>query len=258
MKSLSLPTVETPRDFFLGGLYSLVLSALIGMLFFQMLQGLDKIHSYALKKSDAISVTLSDAVFKTSKSHTASQVRPQMKKPDSTPKKRNSEAVTEDISSLFSNVKTQRVVHTKRPAPTKKIDSRRLAALQKRIKTTKKRAPSLTSERVKSLSLVHPPHRTGGKSASGGAEVDAYYAKIQAKIYENFYPPANSEGAVSRVRIRLSPDGRLLEYKILRKAGEPFFDREVQQLGDRLQRVMFERNPKGKETVLDVSLISKE
>ncbi len=258
MKSLSLPTVETPRDFLLGGLYSLVLSALIGMLFFQMLQGLDKIHSYALKKSDTITVTLTDAVFKTSKTHNTPKVTPQKKTMNTSQTKPVPEAVTEDISSLFSTVKTQRLVHKKRPAPPKKIDSKRLAALQKRIKTTKKRAPSLTAERVKSLSLVHPPRIAGGKSRSGGAEVDAYYAKIQAKIYENFYPPANSRGAVARVRIRLSPDGRLLEYKILTKAGEPFFDQEVQQLGSRLRHVTFERNPKGKETVLDVSLISKE
>lgn len=257
MKSLSLPTVETSRDFYLGGLYAVVLFLLIAMIFFQILQGLDKIHSYALKKSDRITVTLSDEVYKTSNVQQTTKPLPQPKsEPKSAPKE--SVAPPQDISSLFSEVKTQKVVHKKRAPSKKKIDSKRLAALQKRIKTVKKRTPSATAQKVKSLSLVHPPKTAGGKTASGGAEVDAYYAKIQATIYNNFFPPSNSQGSVAKIRIRITADGRLAGYKVLRRSGEPFFDQEVAQLGERLKQVRFEPNPKGKETVLDVSLISKE
>jgi len=155
-------------------------------------------------------------------------------------------------------VQTQKIVHKARPKETEKIDAKRMASLQKRIKTSEKRTVSATAERVKNLALVKPSQEAGGSKTSGGAEVNAYYAKIQATIYDNFFPPANTEGAVSLIRIWLSASGKMTRFEVLRRSGDPLFDEEVKALESRLEHVAFERNPKGNEAVLNVSLVSKE
>lgn len=257
MKSLSLPTADSSRDFFLGGLYAVTLTLLFALIFFQLLRGLDKIHSYALQKQSTVTVSLVNMPLTTTKQRNTSKPVPQQEqKPVSELEKAT--APVKDISSLFSEVKTQKIVHKKRPVKQQKIDSKRIAALQKRIKTTSKRKTSATAQRVKNLSLVRPSKSAGGSKASGGAEVNAYFAKIQATIYEHFYPPVNSQGSVSLVRIWLSASGRMTRFKVLRRSGELLFDQEVDQLAKRLAAIAFEHNPKGKEAVLDVSLVSKE
>ncbi|HHH73020.1 MAG TPA: hypothetical protein ENL04_04270 [Sulfuricurvum sp.] len=257
MKSLSLPTAEKGRDFYLGGLYAVTLTVLFSLIFIQLLKGLDKMHSYALQKQSTVTVSLVTMPLTTTKqSNTSKPVPKKEQKP--TAKPLEASAPVEDISSLFSDVKTQKIVHKKRPTQQKKIDSKRIAALQKRIKTTQKRKMSATAEQVKRLSLVRPSQEGGGTKASGGAEINAYFAKIQATIYEEFFPPVNSQGSVSLVRIWLSASGRMTRFEVLRRSGEPLFDHEVDQLSKRLAGITFERNPKGKEAVLDVSLVSKE
>lgn len=257
MKSLSLPRVETPRDFYLGALYALALTLLISLIFFKLLDGLGKIHSYALKKQSTVTVSLVNMPLTTTKQKPTPKPVPKQKQ-EAAAKPTETSAPVEDISSLFSEVKTQKIVHKKRPVKQQKLDSKRIAALQKRIKTTHKRKASETSKTVKNLSLVRPMQHAGGMAASGGEEVNAYFAKIQATIYEQFFPPVNSQGSVAQVRIWLSTSGRLTRFKILRRSGEPLFDQEVERLGKRLAGIMFERNPQGKEAVLDVSLVSKE
>lgn len=258
MKFHSLPTVDDPRDFYLGGLYSVVLFLLIAMLFFQLLRGLDKVHNYAFALRSAVTVSLVD-LPSVSMKHRKTPEPKQAEEPvaESLPEETPAPPV-QDISSLFSGVETQKIVHTKREDQSKQIDAKRLAALQKRIKTAEKRKSSATAQKVKNLSLVRPTHVSGGQTASGGTEVDAYYAKIQATIYDNFFPPANSEGSVALVRIWMSPGGRIIRFKVLRPSRMARFDEEVAQLEQRLRQVQFEPNPKGKEAVLDVSLVSKE
>jgi len=261
VKSLSLPTVERPSDFYLGGLFALVLFALIVMVFYMMLTGLQRIHSYAMKKSASVTVSLVDMNVPTSKVRNTPRVKPvpKVEQPKSKPVPKTPPAPAPDISSLFSEVKTERIVHKKRVKPTPKtIDTKRIASLQTRLKTSKKRKISATAKKVENLSLIKPVRRSGGKAASGGDKVNAYYAKIQATIYAHFYPPANSAGAVARIRITVDASGTMRDYRVLQYSGEPFFDQEVDRLKDRLRQVAFERNPDGRQVVLDVSLISKE
>lgn len=257
MKSLSLPTVDSRRDFQLGGVYAVVLLALIAMIFFRILEGLDEIHSYALQKSTAVTVSLSTVPLPTSKQNDTPRPVPKPKQEEAAAVEEKS-APVEDISSLFSEVKTQKIVHKAKPKPSNEIDAKRIAALQKRIKTTQKRAVSKTAESVKNLSLVKPAQPAGGAQASGGKEVDAYLGKIQAVIYDNFFPPANSQGSVAQIRIWVSVDGKLTRFKVLRRSGEPFFDQEVERLEQRLKSVSFGHNPNEKETVFDIRLVSKE
>ena len=257
VKSRLLPTADTHNDFYLGGLYALVLFALIVMLFFRVLQGLSEIHTYALQQSTSVTVSLTSVPLPTSKKTDAPRPVPkEEQKPEPAPAAETAPA--EDISSLFSDVHTQKIVHKERPKEADKVDAKRVAALQKRIKTSEKRTTSATAEAVKNLALVKPSQEQGGSKTSGGAEVNAYYARIQAIIYDNFFPPANTEGAVSLIRIWLSASGKMTRFEVLRRSGDTLFDEEVRALESRLKQVAFERNPKGNEAVLDVSLVSKE
>jgi len=252
-----LPRADTDQDFYLGAAYSFVLFALIVMLFFRILQGLSEIHSYALQKSTTVTVSLNMVPVVTSKKHDTPKPQPQEKVETQTAPEETTSPV-EDLSSLFSDVKTQKIVTKAKPKESQKIDTNRLAALQKRIKTSEKRAPSATADKVKNLALVKPSQDASGSKTSGGKDVDAYYAKIQATIYDQFFPPVNSEGSVALIRIWLSPSGQMTRFEILRRSGEPMFDQEVEQLEQRLRRIRFESNPRGIEAVLDVSLVSKE
>ena len=257
MKSHLLPRAETARDFYLGGLYAVVLFALIVMLFFRILQGLDEIRSYAFEQNTVVTVSLNTLPVITSKKTDAPKPQPK-EKVEPAPAPEKTAQPVEDISSLFSDVKTQKIVPKARPKESEKIDSKRLAALQKQIRTSEKRASTATADKVRNLTLVKPSQEAGGSKTSGGKDVDAYYAKIQATIYDNFYPPANSEGSVALIRIWLSASGKMTRYVILRRSGEPTFDEEVANLEQRLRQVTFENNPRGNEAVLDVSLVSKE
>jgi len=256
VKSRSLPTVDNPWDFQLGGLYALILLLFILLIFFRIVQGLDEIHSYALQKSSAVRVSLETVPALTAAKKSTPTPRPESKPVSAA--KSDDQAVIEDISSLFSELQTQKIVQKKRPKPQKKIDSKRIASLQKRIKTTEKRSDSHTAEMMKTLKLVTPVQPSGGGQASGGKEVDAYFGKIQALIYENFFPPVNSQGLVAQIRIRISAAGKLTQFKLLRASGDAAFDHEIALLEQRLRSVSFAKNPDNKEAVLDVRLVSKE
>lgn len=257
MKSHSLPTVDSRQNFYLGGIYALVLTALIVMIFYRILQGLDDIHSFAIEKNNAVTVSLISVPLP--RSRQASTPKPVfVPKVKSTKTAQESKPVVEDIASLFSDVTTQKIVHTKRPKPSEDIDLSRMASLTKRTKTSLKRAPSATAQQVKALKLVRPLQHGSSAATSGGKEVDKYYARIQAIIYENFYPPVNSEGLVASIRIWISASGHLTRSKVLQRSGESFFDQEVSALQQRLEAIAFGANPSGKTTVLDVKLISKE
>jgi periplasmic protein TonB len=257
VKSHLLPRVDSDRDFYLGAAFSAIFFALIFMLFLRILNGLGEIHSYALKRSTTITVSLDTVPVITSKKSNTPKPQPKEKVESASVKEKTS-TPPQDISSLFSDVQTQKIVHKADPKKSEQTNKAQIAALQKRIKTIQKRSPSVTADQVKNLKLVRPTQDAGGQKASGGKDVDAYYAKIQATIYDNFFPPSDSEGSVALIRIWLSPSGKMTRFMILRNSGNTSFDEEVRQLEQRLRRVTFENNPRGNEAVLDVSLVSKE
>ena len=119
---------------------------------------------------------------------------------------------TDNIADLFSTVKPQKNTPSKtnnnREEMSKKIEA--LNALQKDVMSENKQ--SKLQEKVKNTQLSKPSIKMVQQGGSTGPEVNEYNAKIQGIIYNNFSPPAGSQGNFAKVKIKLSSDGRLLYY----------------------------------------------
>jgi len=245
--------------FYVSGLLSLSFFAIVVILFSALVVSGEKVKSYALQKQKyiAVSVDLTQKIPTQNSAKPAPIPKPK-NKPEPNPEK--SAQKVPDISSLFSTVSSKKIVYKKRPVATKKsiLNERRVAQMQKRIKTTQKRESSDAKKKIKNLKLAKASVKEVGASASGGEEVNQYYAKIQAFVYEHFYPPANSEGTSAKVRIWLSANGRLSDYRIMAYSANSMFNNEVDQLKQLLSSLNFPPHPKGKSLVLDIILVSEE
>lgn len=246
------------RYFMLSGLMSLGIFAGSLILFASVLINHDTVKSFALNKAEYISVSISMPLHKQSRNNTKKPALiPQDKpseQPASTP---DAPQVTEDVSTLFDSVWTQDVSAKKRAKP-KPVESKRLSAIEKRIKTAKSSKSTKATERVKSLKLARPSVAVSGSASSAAAEVNEYYAKIQAIVYEHFYPPSNSEGSSSKVYLNLDRDGRIIASRVLISSGNAFFDEEVEALMKRLGALAFPPPPKGETLEIQIILTAEE
>ena len=249
------------RYFYLSGLLSFTLFFIVIILFFMLLLSTDKLHKYALQKQKyiAVSITLTQNIptQQNAKPHPIPEPKPLTKiEPE-----KISEPVQKipDISSLFSSVSTKKITYKKKPKPKKHvINERRIAQMQKRIKMVDKKHSEDAKKRLKTLKLTKPSVKEVGAKRSGGAEVNQYFAKIQALVYQDFYPPVNSEGTSAKVRIWIDANGRLSDYRVLAYSANSLFNSEVDQLKARLKSVFFPKHPQDKPSVLDIILVSQE
>jgi len=258
VRFLWLPMAKNSFYFYLSGLLSFLLFIIIllAVMFFALSNSRAK--SYALKKENYIAVSIMTDQKISTKNNT-DQTLQSAPKPPAKPESKPAVEKTVDISSMFSSVKTKKIVYKKkaRKKPKKIIDQKRIAALQKRLKTTSKKNTSVASNKLKKLNLVKPSVQERGSAASGGSDVNEYYAKIQAFVYEQFYPPANTEGQVAKVYISLDKMGHLLEYRVLVYSSNSMFNREVDQLKNRLMSLRFPKHPDMKAATLNIELISE-
>ena len=111
-------------------------------------------------------------------------------------------------------------------------------------------------EKVKTLELA----KSGVKmvSSSTGPAVNEYNAKIQGIIYANFHPASGTEGFAARVRISLSPEGKLLAYHVISYSGNTVFNAEVDWLKERLRQVGLPQHPQGESEVFEIILTARE
>ncbi len=244
--------------FYLSGAISFGLFFLFSALFALMLIKSDQVKSYALKKDDYIAVSINLPVKKPSRNDTKKpSPKPVVKpKPVEPPKAEAPQTVT-DVSSLFSDVWTQKV-SSKPKKKVIKVDSKRLSAIEKRIKTTKTEKSLAASQKIKKLDLKRPSAELVGSSSSSASEVNEYLARIQAFVYEHFYPPMNSEGNSAKIRIWLDRFGRMKDYRVLAPSGSPSFNSEVDVLKKRLKSVNFPRHPKREAITIDIILTAEE
>ena len=96
------------------------------------------------------------------------------------------------------------------------------------------------------------------KSASTANEVNEYLAKIQAIVYQYFYPPDNSQGNSIRAVIKLSSIGKVIDFRILNYSGNDSLNKECDKIKERLISVMFPINPKSKTESYTIILKSEE
>jgi len=250
------------RYFYISGLISLSLFSAVIFLFALVVLHKSSIDTFAMQEDNYISVSLNmDVVIPTKNDakpdpqptpieETIPEPAPEpaVEEIESTP-----EPVNTDVSSLFDDVWTQSA-DTKVVKKEEKIDTKRLAAIEKRIKTKETKKTQKASDMIKTLELVKPSIEVVGASASTAPEVNKYLAKIHAQIKSKFYPPASTEGNSAKVRVKIDANGRVINYRVIVYSGSSIFNEEVDRLKSRLQRMTFPKNPDGKTISLEIIL----
>jgi len=239
--------VDNSKYFYLSAFISLLLFLLFLFSFLMMMFKPSKINSFALNKDNFISITLETPKEKTKtikKIETVSTVE----KSTDTP----SENI--DVNNLFNDVWTKKIVHKK--TPKKKINSKRLNEIQKKIKITEKNSVESLSEIVKNIENVKTNNEMSNRSTA--EQVNEYLAKIQAIVYQHFHVPANSEGSSVKSVIELNALGKVTDFRILKYSDNEALNYEADRIAKRLKYIVFPKNPQNKSSRTIVILVSKE
>ena len=230
--------------FILSGLISFSLFILFLSLFFIMMFSSSKIDTFALTKDNYISISL-ETIPTPTKDTTKKTVAPKEEQQEVV------EAKEVDIGDLFSDVWTKDIKITKKK---KTVDNKRLALIQKKIKTKKKNsAVPLTKASSKNEADITSNEN---KKSSTGDEVNEYLAKIQAIVYKYFYPPDNSQGHTVKAVIELDALGKVLDFRILNYSSNQALNQECDKIKGRLLGVLFPLNPQGQSSSTIVNIIS--
>lgn len=253
--------VRKDSYFYFSGFFSLLIVVLTLVLFLYMLIKNEKIKSFALKKDSFVSISLNNiptTVKNTKKSEVVNEQKVVKPKESSTSevKESKSEPIP-DVSSLFSSVNTQKVEKVKKEEK-KVVDENRVSTIAKRLKTKSENEVQSTYEKMKNMKLAQPTVEvSSANSASTGSEVNEYLAKIQALVYEQFFPPASTEGSIAKVRIWLTSSGKVEDFRILTYSNSGTFNEEVDALKERLSTLTFPEHPKKEASVIDIVLTAE-
>lgn len=217
------------------------------------------IKAFALKKDNYISISLTPAITQTkSVKKNVPTPTPVKKIKESTPVVDEPVAQTPetDIGNLFSDVWTKDVKKINKKKE-QKVDNKRYQKIQKRIKTLK--ASNKSSAATQAINKINTKEISQKNSnASTANEVNEYLAKIQALVYEYFYPPQNSQGYSVKAVIKLSSIGKVLDFRILNYSANEALNNECDKIKNRLISVVFPVNPENKTGNYIVILTSKE
>ncbi|MCK4737020.1 MAG: TonB C-terminal domain-containing protein [Sulfurimonas sp.] len=236
------------RYFYISGFISLSLFIFFLTIFIYMLVSSDKINSFAMKKDNYISVSI--VTPKIASSSVKKSVKKQVKEETSTPVK--SKEI--NIDNLFSDVWTKSIKKTEKTE--KKISNRRLMQIQKKITKSDENKVESISKKVRNMNA--PKVDIESVKTSTATEVNEYLAKIQALVYEHFYPPQNSQGNSVEAIIELSPIGKVYDFRILRYSANSELNSECDNIKDRLMNIVFPKNPDNSSGTYTITLTSKE
>ena len=135
-------------------------------------------------------------------------------------------------------------------------DKRVLDEIQRKIqKADANRAESI-SKKIQSMDA--PKTEDESSKSSTATEVNEYLAKIQALVYEYFYPPKNSQGNSVTAVIELSAMGKVIDFRILAYSDNEALNRECDKIKARLGSILFPKNPDNSSGRYKITLISKE
>lgn len=254
------------RYFYFSGFLSLLIFFAAIMMFGFVLFQKNTIDTFAMTEDNYISVSVNMDVPVPSKNDVKPDPEPTPKEeippePEPEPVVEEMEVtpdpVETDVSNLFDDVWTPSA-DTKVVKEEPKVDTKRLAAIEKRIKTKEVKKTKKASESIKTLTLQKSTAKAVGASASTAPEVNKYLAKIHAQVKSKFYPAASTEGSSAKIRITLDANGNLVRYRVLVYSGSALFNEEVDRLEGRLKQMTFEHNPEGKSFSLEIILIVEE
>lgn len=242
--------MDTNKQYFIGsGLIALTIFFISGSLFVYMLFFSKKISSYALTQNKAISVSIILPTRISRKSVIKHNIKPIVHSVSSAKPQPS-------IKSLFSNVWTKSI-HSKRIKTDKAQDNKIIQALSKKISLNKSNNNKLKPIQ-QSVSVHQAVNDNKVLKKSSGEKVNKYKAKITAIVYNNFIPPANTQGQTAQVLLRLGANGMLLSYKVLVYSGNEMFNNEINRLKGILMNVIFPKNPQGVDSEFIVNLSAKE
>jgi len=241
--------MDNSKYFYLSGFISLTLFFSFALLFAYILFNDVKIKSYGLKKENYISVSITLPKPKQPK-----KIKKHSKKIKSVPVAAVSSEPSKDIdiNDLFSDVWTQKISTKKKK---RKINSKRISQLQKRIKKTKENKVEKISQKLEDIENIKSPENRESSSAN---EVNEYLAKIQALVYKYFHVPPNSAGNSVKTVIELDPLGKVIDFRVLTYSANEALNSEADKIKERLKNVIFPKNPSNQSSKTVVILISKE
>ncbi|WP_304543107.1 TonB C-terminal domain-containing protein [Sulfurimonas microaerophilic] len=225
--------VRDDKYFYISGFISLSLFLFFFALFAILLFSASQTKKYGLKKDNYVSISLNIPVV--TKPHTKKKVE----KAPSIVTESNEVTKDVDVNDLFSDVWTQKIDHTQ--TKPKKINSKRIQEISKRVKTSKTNEVESISEKLKSLDATNNDQEQ--QSSSTADEVNEYLAKIQAIVYDNFSPPMNSEGNTVKIVIELDAIGKMLDFRVLTYSSNEALNQEADKIKMRLANIMFPQNP---------------
>lgn len=219
------------------------------------------VKSYALQKDDQVSISVNMASIQVDnvKKSIDKPVEKEVEKPivKEVP---NEEAVVKtekkeiNIDNLFSQVTTKDIKKDDKKVE-KELDKRVAQELSKKsTKAQENQVESLSSKMEKINSQVKSDKAT---KASTGSDVNEYRATIQALVYENFFPPENSQGKAALAVIELDAFGKMIDFRILTYSGDSLFNAECDKIKNRLKTVLFPKNPDGKPGTYKIQLMSE-
>lgn len=223
--------MDNNSNFYLSGFLSFLFFFIIIIIFSLSFTKEANPKTFALKKANFISVSLSTVDLKSS-TYT----------PRRAVKSTKLEKKNIDINNLFNDVWTRKIKKTQKKKTQQ--DSRRLLEIQKKIK-------------IKNSNNLKTIHKAI-KSNSTADEVNEYNARIQAIIYQYFSVPSNSQGHRVKSVIELSAIGKVIDFRILTYSAHEGFNNEVDKIKSRIKDVVFPLSPEKKTTRTIILLISKE
>jgi len=231
--------------FYTSGLISISLFAFFLFLIIQTLFSNSKIESYAIKKDNYISISL-----ETPKVQKSTKAIPQKQDEQVTPV----ESKDINIDELFSDVWTKDVKKIK--PKEKKVDNKRLQEIVKKSKIIEQTQTSKSTQKVLANDMVK--NSDDSQKDSSADAVNEYFAKIQALVYQNFFPPSNSEGYSVKAVISLNSIGKVIDFRILTYSANSALNEECDKIKDRLLGVLFPINPENKSGNYTIVLKAKE
>lgn len=229
--------------FIVSGIISVSLFTFFLTLFIFMLFSSDKNKIYALTKDNYIAVSIELPTSNLQKVKQSSDLTL-----NTVP-----EAKEVDIGDLFSDVWTKDIKSiVKKEQP---LDNKRFQDIQKRLKTVEKTSSKSALNKLDDLQTEDKDNESS--TSSSGDEVNEYFAKIQALVYEHFYPPQNSEGYSVKAVIELSAFGKVLDFRILNYSTNEALNDECDKVRSKLIGVLFPVNPENKSGQYIIILKSK-
>ena len=251
-----MPTRNNEYYFYLGGSISFSLFLAFLLLFALFIADHNRIKKIQTASSDYISINLNTVPtakpVKATKSKQVKEMEVEKEKPLETIE--TAKPVNTDLSSLFGEVKTKKLVKRNKTKKTA-VDDKFIKKIKKRIKTkdTKLVKSTQASSLVKNLTLSKQQIKVVGDSTG---VVDEYLAKIHAEIYSKFFPPADSIGKTAKVRLEIDAYGVLVSYRVISSSGDGLFDEAVRSCLNALHQ--FALHPKNRAISLDIILTAKE